>query len=228
MIAHLCRLEWNRRRTNLLLVGELLLAFLVLTPLITGWMLFAAEELKPLGFEYENVWSAMLMDIGLFGERRDMSREQAGKEYRSNIERVWQELQALDEVEAMALASQPPFMFSETWSGIASVEIGDDGLEVLGLQLLSGRWFRPEDEALDWTPAVIDQELGQALFGDEDPLGKVVGASSIVRKRDGNIPPDRVRVVGVVEHCFYYKNLWGERRTLACGDTWVHISALFQ
>ena len=33
MIAHLCRLAWNRRRTNLLLVGELLLVFLVLTPL---------------------------------------------------------------------------------------------------------------------------------------------------------------------------------------------------
>ena len=71
MIAHLCRLAWNRRRTNLLLVGELFLAFLVLTPLIAGWVLFAAEELKPLGFEYEDVWSAMFMDRDLGRNEED-------------------------------------------------------------------------------------------------------------------------------------------------------------
>ena len=32
MIPHLCRLAWNRRRTNLLLVAEFFLSFLVLTP----------------------------------------------------------------------------------------------------------------------------------------------------------------------------------------------------
>ena len=60
--------------TNLLLVGELFLAFLVLTPLIAGWVLFAAEELKPLGFEYEDVWSAMFMDRDLFERERGLAR----------------------------------------------------------------------------------------------------------------------------------------------------------
>ena len=206
MIAHLCRLAWNRRRTNLLLVAELLLSFLVMTPMIAGWVLFAAEELKPLGFEYENVWSVRLSG-DLFGE----GGEQAREEYRRNIELVWREFRALDQIEAVALTSQAPLRFPDSWNGITFVHISDEGLETLGLRLLSGRWFQPEDEALDWTPAVIDQELSRALFGDEDPLGKMVGDSPVINgdPQDSYFPippsPDHVRVVGVVENCFYYK-----------------------
>ena len=201
MIAHLCRLAWNRRRTNLLLVGELFLSFLVLTPLIAGWVLFAAEELKPLGFEYEDVWHIHLM-----------KSQQSKEEYQRNVELMWREFQALDRVEAVALASEAPFRFSQSWEEITSVYISDEGLETLGLKLVSGRWFQPEDEALDWTPAVIDQELSRALFGDEDPLGKVIADSPVIsvdpRESDLPIPPspNRVRVVGVVESCFYYKD----------------------
>ena len=198
MIAHLCRLAWNRRRTNLLLVGELFLVFLVLTPLIAGWVLFFTEKLRPLGFEYEDVWSVSLSDRD-YGER-------AQGDYQRNIELVWRELQALDQVEAVALASQAPFRFPSSWSGITSVHISDVGLDVLGLQLLSGRWFQSEDEALGWTPAVIDRELSQALFGDEDPVGKAIGDSPAIGLQDGyhSPSPNRVRVVGVVENCFYY------------------------
>ena len=189
MIAHLCRLAWNRRRRYALLVAELLLAFLVLTPLTAGWVLFAAERLRPLGFEHENVWSARLSDGDLFGD----GREESVAAHRRNIELVERELRALDGVQAVALASQTPLRFSDYWNGINSVHLSDHGMEALGLRLLAGRWFRPEDEALDWTPAVIDRELSQALFGGEDPLGRTVGDS-----------PDEVRVVGVVESCFYY------------------------
>ena len=111
MIAHLCRMAWNRRRTNLFLAGELLLSFLVLTPLVAGWVLFAAEELKPLGFEYEGVWYSNLQARDLFGERMGMSREQwkkAGEEHRRNIELVERELRGLDQVEEVALASKRP------------------------------------------------------------------------------------------------------------------------
>ena len=108
----------------------------------------------------------------------------------------------------MALASEIPILLWVSWNGVACVEISDEGLETLGLRLLSGRWFRPEDEALDWTPAVIDQEASRALFGDQDPLGRVIGDSPVFGfdQRDEYEPPgpDRVRVVGVVESCFYY------------------------
>ena len=201
MIAHLCRLAWNRRRTNLLLVAELFLSFLVLTPLVAGWVLFAAEEVKPLGFEYEDVWSVR------FGQGRDQEKEDYGR----NVELMWREIRALDQVDAAALASEAPFRFPQSWEGITSVYISEEGLEVLGLKLLDGRWFKPGDEALDWTPAVIDQTLSRALFGEEDPLGKAIGDSQVIEvdPQDNSFPippsPDRIRVVGVVENCFYYK-----------------------
>lgn len=197
MIAHLCRLTWNRRRTNLLLVAELLLSFLVLTPLIVALLLFAAEELQPLGFQHDRLWYTVL-------QHRDTDYDPS--EFRSDIEHARRELRALDGVKSVALANEVPLLFWVSWNGAAYVEVSDEGLETLGLRLLSGRWFRPEDEALDWTPAVIDQEASRALFGDEDPLGKEVGDSPVLALRDGydSPHPDRVRVVGVVENCFYY------------------------
>ena len=208
MIAHLCRLAWNRRRSHLLLVAELLLSFLVLTPLTAGWVLFVSEQLEPLGFEHENVWSAMVMDRDLFRQTRVSTdeRRRSIEDHRRNIELVWHEVRALDGVEAVALASDTPLRFSGHWNGISSVRLSDEGLEALGLRLLAGRWFRPEDEALDWTPAVIDRELSRALFGGEDPLGRAIGDSPLVDTERGYSPPrpDQVRVVGVVESCFYY------------------------
>ena len=52
--------------------------------------------------------------------------------------------------------------------------------------------------------------MSQALFGDEDPLGKAIGDSPVINvdPQDSYFPippsPDHVRVVGVVEN-FYYK-----------------------
>ena len=206
MIPHLCRLAWNRRRTNLLLVAELFLSFLVLTPLVAGWVLFAAEQSKPLGFEYEDVWSVRLSNRELFG--RNISREQAKEEHRRTTGLLERELRALDQVEEVALVSNAPFQFSNAWHGISSVYISDEGLDVLRPRLLSGRWFLPEDDGLDWTPAVIDQELSRALFGDEDPLGKAIGDSPIFDSQGPRVipMPDLVRVVGVVENCFYFMN----------------------
>ncbi|MCY3735443.1 MAG: FtsX-like permease family protein [Gemmatimonadaceae bacterium] len=202
MIAHLCRLAWNRRRKYLLLVAELFLSFLVLTPLTAGWVLFAAERLKPLGFEHENVWSARLGGADLFGDDRDKSIA----EHLRNVDLVGREIRALDGVQAVALASDAPLQFSSSWNGINSVRLSDEGLEALGLRLLAGRWFQPEDEALDWTPAVIDRELSQALFGGEDPLGRAISDSPMVEVENSFNPPrpDQARVVGVVESCFYY------------------------
>ena len=211
MIAHLCRLAWNRRRTHLLLVGELFLSFLVLTPLVVACVLFAAEQLKPLGFQHEGVWSVTLIDHTPPDRSKD--REQAVAEYVAeylgSIELVGRELRALDQVQAAALASEAPLLLSPvSWNGIPYVHISDEGLEVLRPRLLSGRWFQPEDEALDWTPAVIDQELSRVLFGGEDPLGKVLADSPVfdldLQEEFDSPTPDRVRVVGVVEDCFYF------------------------
>ena len=207
MILHLCRLAWNRRRTNLLLVGELTLVFLIVALIGVRWVLFAVESLKPLGFEYEDVW-AVRMDWP------DPTEEQESALW-NTIELVRREIQALGPVESVALAEQSPFGGPGVWINLRAVNISRQGLETLGLQLHSGRWFEPEDEAQSGNrhPVVLDLRLSRALFGNQDPLGEIIDPDEI-RKRFGqggytiqNITLPEITklvVVGVVEDCIYY------------------------
>ena len=210
MILHLCRLAWNRRRANLLLIAELTLVFLIVALMGIGWVLFAVENLEPLGFEYEDVWAVAL------GTRwkQDRGGEQSSA-LGHTIELVRREIQALGPVESVALAEQSPFGGTGLWNGITSVNISKEGLETLGLQLHSGRWFEPEDEALSGNrpPVVMDLRLSRALFGDQDPLGKIIDADELREKygQDRYVSINmrfgflftKFRVVGVVENCFY-------------------------
>ena len=205
MIAHLCRLAWNRRRTNLLLIGELTLVFLIVAPMVVGWVLFAAEKLEPLGFEYEDVWA---VHLGRHNWSFDGDQEEESALGRT-IQLVWREIQSLDAVESVALVGQEPFAHISVWSGITSVIISKEGLETLGLRLHSGRWFAPEDEALsdNWQPVVIDLRLSRALFGDQDPLGEIIQpdpSGYSVHYMSVSPRAGKLRVVGVVESCFYY------------------------
>ncbi len=213
MILHLCRLAWNRRRTNLLLVGELTLVFLIVAFMGVGWVLFAVQNLESLGFEYEDVWT---VNLGRHDWKADPGEEQSSA-WAHTVRLAWREIDALGAVESVALAEQSPFEGLGTWNGITAVNISKEGLETLGLRLHSGRWFEPEDEALSGnrSPVVMDLKLSRSLFGDHDPLGKIIDAEQI-RERyglDGYVstnmkmsprPFTTFLVVGVVENCLYY------------------------
>ena len=213
MILHLCRLAWNRRRTNLLLVAELTLVFVIVAFMGVGWVLFAVESRESPGFEYEDVWSVNLR------RHEHLRMQDPGEEQKSDFGRtitmVRRELEALGAVESVAIANQSPFVGLAAWNGIAAVSISQEGLETLGLRLESGRWFEPEDEALSGnrTPVVMDRPLSRALFGDQDPLGKVIDAGQIREKygMDSYVSINMLPmlsldllVVGVVEDCLYY------------------------
>ena len=212
MILHLCRLAWNRRRTNLLLVGELTLVFVIVAFMGVGWVLFAVENREPLGFEYEDVWS---VNLGKHDWMRDPGGEPSS-DFGRTVTMVWQEMEALGAVESVALAEQSPLEGIGAWNGIAAVNISKEGLETLGLRLDSGRWFELEDEALsdNRSPVVMDRRLSGALFGDQDPVGKIIDADQMREKSglDGYVstnmtmhsPVASLIVVGVVEDCLYY------------------------
>ena len=181
MILHLCRLAWNRRRTNLLLVGELTLVFLIVALMGVGWVLFAVESMESPGFEHEEVWSVNLARHDWMG---DPGGEQSS-DFGRTVTMVRREMEALDAVESAALAEQSPFVgISRVERDRTAVNISKEGLETLGLRLQSGRWFEPEDEALsgDRSPVVMDRRLSRALFGDQDPLGETLDAEQVREK----------------------------------------------
>ena len=74
------------------------------------------------------------------------------------------------------------------WSIWSEVEPGY--LKVMGIQLLRGRFFTPEDSESAPRVAVVDQDFTEKFFPGEDPIGKVFV--------DDYVGP--TKIVGVVGH----------------------------
>ena len=200
MTRHLLKLIWNRRRTNALLMAEVLLSFLALFGIATLAVYYTDNYRRPLGFDYRDVWVIEYNPKGYdpaFPNR--------------NVHIYWRLFHALEElprVEAVATHSWgvapywvPGGEFRDEVDGrryVADADRVSDGyLEVAGLELTRGRWFSSEDDVVPPNDNVIvlNERLARHLFGDEDPLGRRLPWPP---RGDGSRRPGELRVVGVV------------------------------
>jgi len=174
MLKHLFKLVWNRKRINFLIILEIFFSFLVLFAVVTLGVFYADNYNHSLGFSYENVWNVEI-DV------KQASDDYWTPEQAATTQQLFLALQDFDEIEATAAALTPPFVFG----GRSSVnlydgkqvemevnEVTDSFKDVLDLQLVSGRWFAKEDDALNWKPVVINRRLSEEVFSAEDPIGK--------------------------------------------------------
>ena len=192
MIRHLLRLVWNRKRSTALIILEIFVSFLVLFAVATMGFYFHENWRRPLGYSYENVWN-----VGL--DVKQTTDDVWSPEMSQKFATLLRELRGMPEIESVAGIFSPPYSNSTSLMSremankrIEDIEVNQatDGLlAVLKLDLVRGRWFEPADDALDWKPVVIDQELSKAVFGDNDPIGKLLSGS-------GDTVP--WKVVGVV------------------------------
>jgi putative ABC transport system permease protein len=194
MIRHILRLVWNRKTSNALILAEIVCAFLVVFVVAALAVFFWNNARQPMGFDGENLWYVRVAGVFTQGEeaveRQELERQ------------LFRELKALDSVEQAAVLQYPPYIDSHSiwgWSldgrDLRSelIEISDDGPEVLGLELLQGRWFEPGDEQLAFTPAILNQRLAREIFGQEDPIGKAFADPP----QEPNLDHKEHRVVGV-------------------------------
>ena len=194
MIRHLLKLVWNRKKTNLLIMLEVLCSFLVVFALVATGINLLSLYSRPLGYDYEDVWGVKVA--------RASSRYGAwNAEDAETFRRLLRELESMPSVVVAAAATNAPFSNSTSYWGwehegrkVESEIIHASGTyaDVLGIQLVQGRWFNEEDRVLAWDPVVLERGLAQELFGDEDPLGRRI--SEVEDEGD----KDR-RVVGVIE-----------------------------
>ena len=56
MALHLLKLIWNRKRSNLLIITEMLLSFIVLAAVTTVAVHYYRNYQAPLGFTYDRIW----------------------------------------------------------------------------------------------------------------------------------------------------------------------------
>ena len=193
MIRHLVTLMWNRKRATGLLILEILLAFVVLFAVGSVGVYNWRNYRTPLGFAYEHVWEV------------DMNPgTQPGREQFGTLQRVLQRLRSTPGVVSAARsASNTPFAFNDNSTAFRPKEginkpkvqaefyyAGPELREVMGLQMVAGRWFDRRDEAIGRRQQVVITEQMQArLFPN--------GASAVGKAlRDSD--NDAYEVVGVI------------------------------
>ncbi|WP_019948459.1 FtsX-like permease family protein [Hymenobacter aerophilus] len=196
MIRHLFTLMWNRRRANGLLVVEIFLAFVVLFAVSTIAANLWSNYRQPLGFEYDQVWQLN------FTTGSQPRAEQLG-----TLRQLLAEIRANPQVAgAASTASNTPFSFNDSQTRLDFTDprdstqrpigpintyvVGPELREVMGLELVAGRWFGPADAVQGaHIPVVIDERLQRAMYPD--------GRSALDGQLAGDNEPPR-RVIGVV------------------------------
>jgi putative ABC transport system permease protein len=196
MIKHLCKLVWNRKRINFLVTLEIFFSFLVVFAVIVFAVYYTDNYRRPLGFDYQNVWY-----IGV--ERRAGSGDKDLPQQLETSKRLLAALREFGEVESAAGIWGAPYSRGDWTSGRDDKKTGkpihfgynpvtDDLKDVLGLRMVSGRWFGKEDDGASYIPVVINRKLARDLFGDEDPVGKDISNPEDKQKVE-------TRVVGLID-----------------------------
>lgn len=195
MTRHLFKLVWNRKRSNALIILEIFFSFLVVFLVATLGVYFWDNYRRPLGFSYQNVWK-----IAVDTKAANEESEAVAAARLKTFARLLREVEALEPVEAAAGSLISPYD-QGGWSSNMEIEgkpvemeanVATVGFaDVLGLELVAGRWFESADEARPWTPTVIDQDLAREVYGNENPIGRQFGEG-------GRGPEKPSRIVGVV------------------------------
>ncbi len=207
MARHILKMVWNRKSANALVILEIFISFLVVFAVVAMTTQLLSYYRRPLGFDYDNLWDVAISTsvAAVFGE--------APEDMMATIERMRTELEAYDQVEGVAVSVYAPYGSSRsrmTWDedeGFGTrtqyMRVSPSFLDVLGLELVAGRWFEPSDEHVHWTPVVISQELAEYTFGSEEAVGQVVvdneeyeyrvlGVVSTFRRQGEFTPPVKV------------------------------------
>jgi len=203
MIAHYLKLVWNRRRANSLILVEILVSFLVLCAVFGVVAYYATNWSRPLGFDYRNLWALEVSIPQSTLEDREATVRALGVS-----QRLLTSMNAVTHVETAAVMPNTPYSGSVSRSGITlsdgslmqylTCQVTPAAFQALKLELVAGRWLEAGDEALDYTPHVITQDLARRLFGRENPIGRTIDSY-----KDGQIQTPKQawqqrRVVGVI------------------------------
>ncbi|MBN1569400.1 MAG: ABC transporter permease [Acidobacteria bacterium] len=204
---HFLKMVWNRKRTNLLIILEIFVSFLILFAVVAFGSYCFNNYRLPLGFSYQNLW-VIHVDPKTYNYGPSILPEQALQEkYRQVLSAV----RNFPRIRGMAAAAYMPYSDTEVLrfyeKGNRRIyflghEASDDFKDVMNLQVVRGRWFEPSDDALNWHPIVVNEEFVRLVFGSEDPLGKTV--PNVMNKlRPGGTAGDPYyqiegRIVGVI------------------------------
>lgn len=193
MFKHILTIIWNKRKSNLLLFLEILIAFLILFAVFS----FVVQQMRnyqtPLGFDTENVWRVRMN----FWESTDSAALVDMKQ------RLKEELLAQPEIEAASYSAFINPFDNSTWQSgsddngfdinTEGVWVDEDYPAVHGLNLVQGRWFTKDDMNGKYKPIVINQRLFDESFKGRNLKDSVYSMNQ-----------EDVKIIGVVDHFKYH------------------------
>lgn len=180
MIRHLLKLAWNRKRRNALVMVEIAISFIVLFAVVAFATLYAHNYGRPLGFDARQVWKVTI-------DTKLSTDDYWTPEMAEQIRQLNLAVRDMPEIERSAGALVAPYDFGGSYTQtkidgreipFQQNEVTDDFADVLGLEVVRGRWFSREDDGASPPPMVVNAYLANELFGTEDAVGRIVGAGT--------------------------------------------------
>jgi putative ABC transport system permease protein len=208
MTRHLLRLIWNRKRSNFLIMVEILFAFLVLEGVMLMATYYANNQRQPLGFSIDRVWGVR---IDTKEERNDDKAVKAAQ--MAIVHQLFNAVRDLPQVEAACGGFTTPYA-NASWTsdfrtGGREIDYAmntgtDECDDVYGITLTRGRWFDRGDDGAAYTPVVVNEQFAREVFGDTEPINKIVPKDRDLeeekrRAERGDPAPKPMRVVGVMQ-----------------------------
>ncbi|MEZ4986714.1 MAG: FtsX-like permease family protein [Saprospiraceae bacterium] len=197
MIRHILTLIWNKKRSNITLLLEIILAYLVLFAVFTFAIHFLRIYQTPLGFDTQDI-----LQVHLTYEEGLDSAQLADVH-----QALRREVAALPEVMSVSLVGQVTPFSGSTWTNhnvdngfeLSTALYFTDAAfyETAGVKLVEGRWFEEDDHHQKYPAVVISKALRDKYFKDKPVLDSVYTLAS------------ENRIVGVIEH-FKYRDEFEE------------------
>ncbi len=173
MIKHFFKLIWNKKRTNFMTSLGIFVSFIVLFLVLVAVIYNITNYLKPLGFSYKDVWYITM-------DWKDSSQDEI-KETLLQFENAFRSF-----LEIKNFAYSVSFIFTPAVMNMTNYEYdgreircniryaSDDFIDVMGMEILAGRWFNASDNASSKNPLVINKYAKEEIFGNDIALGKVI------------------------------------------------------
>ena len=191
MIKHILTLVWNKKRSNVLMLLEIFVAFLILFAVFTFAIHYLRIYQSPLGF---NTTESMLVYLTMDEEMDSVAQLEMREQLRREIE-------AFPQVEGASFISNvAPFTGSmwswsnddngfEVWTCIYTTDDRYD--QVAQLNVIEGRWYNENDLNGKYPAMVVNKMFIDKYFPDKSMIDSVIA-----------IGGER-KIVGVVDYFKY-------------------------
>ena len=211
MFEHILRLIWNRRRASRLVTLEVAAAFFVVFVVLALALDARANYQRPLGFTYRNVWR---VSVGNPAITAQVGRQPV--DVRDTIDQILAAIRLLPGVEGAHSIQLTPYG-GGAWIGSMGPQgapsstrmnrLSAGGAKELGVRIVEGRSFGPEDDGQDYRAALVNRDFVNLVYGGASPLGQRINSAppgaekflALMTPKEAREAAREIRPVGVIE-----------------------------